>query len=525
MPTRRTFVQGTSMAGLALVAPGRRLLAEPAPARRIAEPFTLGVASGEPTADSVVLWTRLAPRPMESDGHGGMPDRTFDVEWQLATDPEFKNLVREGVESATRADAHSVHVEPRGLTPSRDYWYRFRVDGHVSPAGRTRTAPADDAREPVDFAIASCAFWEQGWFTVYRHIADSQPDLVLHLGDYLYEYGPRFKPPPSGIVREHVGGHLKTLAQFRRRHAQYRGDADLQAAHAAAPWVVTPDDHEVADNWNGENATDFPDPVEFARLRAVALRAYWEHMPMRPSAHPNRRGLPIFRRIEWGQTATFHVLDTRQFRDRQGCNDGRKLRCIDGLPQGRTILGREQEAWLAKGLAASSAAWQFLAQQVQFAQVPRQVDNQGRRRDEPWVSNDDWNGYPGARERLLMAARNAEVRNLVVLTGDAHVHWAADIHPRGTAESGPPVAVELVTSAVTTGGDLIPKLPWVKDALARNSHLKYWDGRRGWIRCRADGERMIADFKVVEKVSEPGSPATTSMSFEVQNGRAGLRQR
>lgn len=525
MPSRRSFVQGTSLAGIALVAPpGWRVLAETAPPQRLAEPFTLGVASGEPTAERVVLWTRLAPRPLESDGNGGMPDRNVEVEWQLAVDPAFKTIVREGTETALRRDAHTVHVEPTGLTPSRDYWYRFRADGHISPVGRTRTAPARNAREPIDFAVASCAFWEQGWFTVYRHIANSAPDLVLHLGDYLYEYGPRFKPPPSGVIRSHLGGDLRTLAQFRRRHAQYRGDPDLQAAHAVAPWVVTPDDHEVADNWNAENAKDIPDPVEFARVKAVALQAYWEHMPMRPSSHPTKQGLPVFRRVEWGQTATFHVLDTRQFRDRQGCASGNKRSCVEGLPQGRTILGREQEAWLAKGLTTSSAAWQMLAQQVQFAFVPRQVDDRGRRRDEPWVSTDDWNGYPGARERLLMSARNADTRNLVVLTGDAHVHWAADIHPRGTVESGPPVGVELVTSAITTGGDLIPKLPWVKDALARQRHLKYWDGRRGWIRVRADGERMLADFKVVEKVSEPDWPAATSVSFEVLNGKAGLRQ-
>ncbi len=558
-PTRRSFVRNASLVGVALAAaPGWRVLTEsttalpvaaPAPpvdvprpidgipaapqaasdeasmlARRISPPFTLGVASGEPTADSVVLWTRLAPAPLESNGSGGMPDRDMDVEWQVAADPGFRTIVRSGTDTATRRDAHSLHVEPTGLQPERDYWYRFRVGSHISPVGRTRTAPGAGADVPINFAVTSCAFWEQGWFTVYRHIADDHPDLVLHLGDYLYEYEPRFKPPDSGIVREHLGGRLKTLAQFRRRHAQYRGDPDLQAAHAAAPWLVIPDDHEVADNWNHDNAKDITDPAEFAAVRAAALQAYWEHMPMRPTARPGSSGLPVFRAVPWGVTATFHMLDTRQYRDRQRCVDGARRSCVQGLPAARTMLGAKQEAWLKNGLTRSSARWQFLAQQVMFASTPRALDSAGRTVREPYVNTDCWDGYPGARERLLAAAREAQTRNLVVLTGDAHVHWAADIHRGGSAESGPPVASELVTSAVTTGGDWIPQQPWVADALKRAPHLKYWSGRRGWIKCHADSDHLRADFQVVQKVSQPGRPATTEASFVVRDGEPGLRR-
>ncbi|MGQ0847242.1 MAG: alkaline phosphatase D family protein [Sporichthyaceae bacterium] len=550
-PTRRNFVRSASLVGVAVAAPtGWRVLTEStvalpaaaaaalpeipntapidriaAPSRRIAPPFALGVASGEPSAAGVVLWTRLAPRPLETDGHGGMPDRDVDVEWQMASDPDFRSIVRSGRETATRRDAHSVHVEVAGLEPAREYWYRFRAEGHLSGIGRTRTAPAAGARDAIEFAVASCAFWEQGHFTVYRHIAEDRPDLVLHLGDYLYEYEPRFKPPASGIVREHLGGRCTTLAQFRRRHAQYRGDVDLQAAHAAAPWLVIPDDHEVADNWNSSNAKDVTDPRTFAALRAAAFQAYWEHMPLRPGARPGRAGLPIFRTVPWGRTATFHMLDTRQYRDRQGCQPKSKAACVADLPSTRTMLGAAQERWLSDGLAASGATWQFLAQQVMFASTPRAVDSAGRALAEPYVNTDCWDGYPGAQRRLLDSAKAADVRNLVVLTGDAHVHWAAEIHPGGTVSSDGPVAVELVTSAITTGGDLIPQQPWVREALKSQPHLKYWDGRRGWIKCRADAERLRADFQVVEKVSTPGARAFTDASFEVLDGRPGLRRR
>ena len=551
--TRRSFVRNASLAGLAVTAvPGWRLLTEstvalpassaapldglPAAttlvtqhasmvARTISDPFTLGVASGEPTSDSVVLWTRLAPRPLESDGSGGMTDRDLDVEWQLARDPQFSSIVRTDTATASSRDAHSLHVEPVGLEPGRDYWYRFRVDSHISPVGRTRTAPKPGAPDPINFAVTSCAFWEQGWFTVYRHIANDNPDLVLHLGDYIYEYEPRFKPPASGIIREHLGGRLKTLAQFRRRHSQYRSDPDLQAAHAAAPWLVIPDDHEIADNWNAENAKDIPDPSAFAPVRAAALQAYWENMPLRAEARPDHSGLPVFRAVPWGRTATFHMLDTRQYRDRQGCVDHNERSCLQNLPATRTMLGAAQEAWLATGLAQSGATWDLLAQQVMFASTPRASDSSGKVLREPYLNPDCWDGYPGARERLLASARDAEVRNLVVLTGDAHVHWAADIHPGGTAESGPPVAAELVTSAVTTGGDLIQQLPWVRDALKDQPHLKYWSGRRGWVKCFADADQLRADFQVVEKVSKPGYPATTEASFVVLDGQPGLRRR
>ena len=231
---RRTVLGAGAVLGSGLLTAGAR-----PPARRLGDPFTLGVASGEPTPDGVVLWTRLAPEPYAPDGRGGMPDRDVDVEWELAADPGFRRVVRRGREKATARLGHSVHVELAGLQAGREYWYRFRVPGptaHVSPAGLTRTAPAPNTwGTPLTMAFASCAQYEHGWFTAYRRLAEEQPDVVLFLGDYIYEYEADDYVAKSGNVRDHMGPETTTLAGYRQRHAQYKADPDLQAAHAAAP--------------------------------------------------------------------------------------------------------------------------------------------------------------------------------------------------------------------------------------------------------------------------------------------------
>jgi alkaline phosphatase D len=514
--SRRTFVRGVGAGALLAVRPLRSVAT-----KLPADPFTLGVASGEPTADGIVLWTRLAPEPLAEDGLGGMPSHTFGVDWQLAEDAAFRRVVRSGTEFTDPATAHSVHVEVDGLQPARDYWYRFRSGHYQSATARTRTAPALTSLAPMFFASSSCAHWEHGYFTVYRHIANAAPDVIFCLGDYFYEGGPRYDPPLSAIVRTHVGHRCHTLRDYRRRHAQYKTDPDLQAAHAAAPWLVVPDDHEVENNWAGDHASRPKDQHRFIRMRAAAYRAYWEHMPLRHASRPNGSHMQLFRTVNWGALATFHLLDTRQFRDAQACASGVQPLCAPSPDAARTMLGAAQETWLADAFATSTARWDILAQQVMLTSTARDFNGQGAMVPPDTVNVDCWDGYPAARDRLLNNVRAANLRNFVVLTGDVHKHWAADIP--GLIE-GLPIGSELVTSSVTSSGDGEPEPRWVPDAQRRHPNLHYYDGRRGWIGGHLSTERLRADYHVVQRVSTPFWPDSVAATFEMVDGLPGMHR-
>jgi len=528
--SRRAFMHRGLSAGALLFAPaalGRGMPHEVSkPLRSVAtrvptDPFTLGVASGEPTADGIVLWTRLAPEPLADDGLGGMAHHSVAVDWQLAEDPGFRRPVRTGTEHTDPATAHSVHVEVDGLAPAREYWYRFRVGHYQSPVGRTRTAPAATSLAPLFFASSSCAHWEHGYFTVYRHIANAAPDVIFCLGDYYYEGGPHYDPPLSAIVRTHVGRRCRSLSDYRRRHAQYKTDPDLQAAHAVAPWLVVPDDHEVENNWAGDHAYRPKDAHRFLTMRTAAYQAYWEHMPLRRASQPVGSHMQLFRTAKWGALATFHLLDTRQFRDAQACAGGEMPLCSPSRKETRTMLGAAQEAWLADGLTRSRARWDVLAQQVMFCSTARDFNGQGAMVPPDTVNVDCWDGYPAARDRLLSNVRAANLRNFAVLTGDVHNHWAADIP--GLID-GLPMGAELVTSSVTSRGDGEPEPRWVPAAQRRHPNLHYWDGRRGWIAGHLTAERLRADYHVVQRVSTPFWPDSVAASFEMADGLPGLRR-
>ena len=290
-------------------------------------PFKLGVASGDPLPDGVVLWTRLAPDPL----NGGMPDKRVPVQWQVATDEAFANVVREGATFASPELAHSVHVEVGGLRPAGEYFYRFRAGSELSPVGRTKTAPAFGASvAEMNFAFVSCQQYEHGYFTAYRHMSEEDLDLVVHLGDYIYEYGPNQYVAPGGNVRTHVGPEIVSLSDYRRRHAQYRTDEDLQAAHAAFPWAVTWDDHEVENNYADEIPEGGQSVEAFILRRAAAYQAYYEHMPLRRTSVPSGPDMQLYRRLTFGNLAEFNVLDTRQYRDDQAAGDGTPTRPIRG---------------------------------------------------------------------------------------------------------------------------------------------------------------------------------------------------
>jgi alkaline phosphatase D len=502
--SRRLFVLG------GLTAAGSAMAPIPSAGAAAAFPFRLGVASGEPGPDSVVLWTRLATAPLNADGHGGMSRADVAVEWQVSRTAAFTALVASGKVTARYADAHSVHVVAGGLAADAEYYYRFRAQGHISPVGRTRTAPAvGTVGRDLTMAFASCASFETGYFTAYRRMAEDGPDLVLHLGDYIYE-----GPGKPDHVRQHLGAEIVSLADHRRRYAQYKSDPDLQAAHAAAPWLVVPDDHEVENDYAGTVRYD-KDPAltaaQWTARRTAAYRAYYENMPLRPSAAPNSNGIQLYRRVRWGTLATFHMLDTRQFRDRQPCGNGWKV-CSDADLASRSMPGTAQEAWLLDGLAQRYGTWDVIGQQVFFA---RRLNPDGR------ANMDSWDGYRASRARIQQGWVDRAVRNPVVLTGDVHTAWANDLKANYANPNSATIGTELICTSITSRGDgsATTTIP----TAANNPHLRFYSDRRGYVRTRITRTQFRADYRGVDYVSKRGAEVRTLKSFVILDGRPGLQ--
>jgi alkaline phosphatase D len=484
------------------------------PLRR--DPFTLGVASGDPEDDGFVLWTRLAPEPLADDGLGGMPSRNVPVGWELATDARFRHVIHRGVALARPAAGHTVHVELHGLPSGREFFYRFRAERYVSPVGRTRTAPARSASGgTLAMSFVSCSQYEHGYFTAYRRLAEDEPELILHLGDYQYEYRAGQYNIPGGNPRHHVGPETRTLANYRQRYAQYKTDPDLQAAHAVAPWAVVFDDHEVQNDWAGEVPIR-PDPHFLAR-RTAAFRAYYENMPLRRTSIPHGLHLRLYRRLHWGRLATFHLLDTRQFRNDQACGDGYKD-CPAALDPARSITGATQEKWLIDGFRRSTARWDLLGQQVFF----------GRRDNDPgpltMLNMDAWDGYAASRARITRGWVNARVRNPVVLTGDVHSHWADELKLDYADPTSRTVGAELVCTSITSGGDGVDVVPSRSPWAAWNPALRFYNDQRGYVRTRVTPAELTADFRVLPYVRRPGAPAHTRATFVIEDRSPALHQ-
>lgn len=438
---RRAFVlSGLALAGLPWRAQASSLVVKQQQ-KFAGNPFTLGVASGDPTPSSVVLWTRLAPSPLTPDG--GMPAENVEVRWVIARDDQLKDVVREGRSIATPLFAHSLHVEVEGLEPDRWYSYGFFVGNEASPIGRTRTMPALSVLpEKLRYAFASCQHFETGLYTAYEHMAREDLDLVAHLGDYIYEYAGQ-----DQRVRKHEGPKLTSLDDYRIRHAQYKTDPHLQAAHARCPWIAAWDDHEFENNYaNDISEKSGVDPVLFLQQRARAYRAYYEHLPLGPMSIPQGPSMRLYKNIQFGRLAQFSVLDTRQYRTDQPCGDGNKPLCPEALDPKGTLLGDEQENWLNNSLLNSPARWNVLAQQVMMARVDRKPG------PEVAYSMDQWGGYDVARTRLLSFLRDRQIANPVVITGDIHTNWVNDLKVNFDEPAAPTVATEFVGTSISSGG-------------------------------------------------------------------------
>jgi alkaline phosphatase D len=465
-------------------------------------PFPLGIASGYPSPSGVVLWTRLASPAL--------------VQWEVSADESMRSIVRRGETLADPDWAHSVHIEVAGLEPDRWYWYRFSTREARSAVGRTRTAPAPGDRvDRLRLAFASCQQYEQGYYGAHRHIAADAPDLVLFLGDYIYE---------SSWGRDHVRSHGApepyTLEDYRARYALYKSDPDLQASHAACPWLLTWDDHEVDNDYAADRPEDGMDRESFLARRAAAYRAYYEHMPLPARMRPAGADMRLHTQVGWGALARFYVLDTRQYRSWQACpRAGRRggSNTVDiadcarlGTP-GRSMLGRAQERWLDGALAGSRERWNLIAQTTTMAQFD-QKPGPGRR---AWT--DGWDGYPAARNRLLSSLHKTS--NPVVLGGDVHSFNVCNLKLDFDDPGSPVVASEFVGTSITSQA-------WPPERLAAllpdNPHILYADGRhRGYTRMEIDGRRLRADLRAMDSVQTRDAACRTMATYVVEEGKPG----
>jgi alkaline phosphatase D len=518
---RRALLKGAVCSGLG--APALLLnAANPARAQFKSFPFSLGVASGEPAPDGFVIWTRLAPEPLLA--RGGVNMLRVEVAWDIAADPEMKRLVRSGTAIARIELAHAVHVEIDGLEPARDYFYRFRAGGTESPIGRARTLPpvgADVAQ--LKFASAGCQSWEGGLYTAWRRLAEESFDFVFHYGDYIYEN--RFFDRPKNPLTRTLPKDFPvcfSLLDYRRRYGLYKSDPDLQAAHASCAFLPSFDDHEVADNWAADSDPTNTPAEAFLFRRAAAFQAWYEHMPVRRSAIPRGPDMRVHRRFPFGRLAAINVLDTRQYRSRQACGDGLKSDCKEADETTRTMLGDNQERWLADGLRAGSETWQVLAQQSLFSRFDWRSFPSAPNTDTAIRRMDGWDGASAARGRLLSSLRAAKAANPVVLTGDVHMEMALEVMDDWNEPKSRCVGVELVTTSISSGGDGSPRLTNADTVSTNNPHLKFIGNLRGYTRHVVTAKHWQADFRTVERVSEPGAPVATHKSFVVEAGRPGL---
>lgn len=515
---RRTLLGAGAL--LAGAGAARRVIARPVAAGSgalPADPFTLGVASGYPHPHGMVLWTRLAPEP--DAPHGGMPAVPIRVQVLVARDEAFRHVVRRHTAWAVPDWAHSLHVETAGLEPDRWYWYRFEAGGWTSPAGRTRTAPAADAPDPrLRFAVACCQHYEHGYFNAYRAIVDDGPDLIVHLGDYLYENhaGP-------GAVRRLDGPAPVTLSDYRIHHARYRRDPDLQRAHAACPWLLTWDDHEVDNDYAGDrSAGDWP-PAWFRARRAAAYRAYYEHMPLPRTMLPVGADMRIHGEWWFGGLARFFMLDTRQYRDPEACPDIRAAflrgldpdRCPALHDPARSMLGRQQRDWLLARLPANpDVPWTFLGNQTLMQPAAVSV-REGPR----LVFTDGWDGYFGERAALLAALASERVPNPVVLSGDVHAFYANALLRDDSAPAQGVAATEFVCGAITSP---VPSPRFVARVQAEHPAVRFTHtDKRGFLRIDLERSALRATMVGMSTVREPRALPIEIARFEVAAGRRG----
>ena len=521
---RRTLLKAAAGAGLLL--PGLPLIgSSPVRAEFKTNPFTLGIASGDPAPDGFVIWTRLAPEPLLA--RGGMAPAPVEVTWQVAADPAMTQVVRSGTAIARIELGHSVHVEVDGLAPARDYFYRFRAGDVEGPVGRSRTlpAPGSDVTQ-LRFAAAGCQLWEGGYYTAWRGLAEENVDLVFHYGDYIYE-NPYIEtdraghPLPRLLPKDFAA--CITLSDYRQRYALYKTDPDLQAAQASAPFLSSFDDHEVTDNWAADTDPKNTPAEAFLFRRAAAFQAWYEHMPVRRALLPRGPDVLAYRRFPIGKLADIAVLDTRQYRSKQACGDGFKP-CAEAEAASRTMMGVRQEGWLTEAYRGEVAIWQVLAQQVLFAHFDWRPYPWVAPAEAPAVDLDAWDGASAARDRMMRLWREAKVINPVVLTGDVHKGAALELKDDWRDPGSRCAGVEFLATSISSGGDGEAVMSQADALHASNPHMKFISDQRGYHRHTVTAKEWRADFRAVARISTPGAPVATVKSFVVEAGKPGLSE-
>ena len=509
--SRRLFLAyGASLSAIPLL--GRRAMGSTGRARFTSDPFSVGVASGDPTARGVVIWTRLAPQPLQPGG--GLEPQPIEVAWEVASDESMRDVVSRGTAVATPQLAHSVHVEVNNLAPDRWYWYRFRAGDAESSIGRTRTMPRPDSQPPeLRFAFASCQNYERGLYTAYEHMAKDNLDLVFFLGDYIYEYEGQ-----DGFVRKHAGKEIQSLDDYRIRHSQYKMDPLLHGMHARCPWMVAWDDHEFDNNCANDISEEAGiDPVDFLIRRANAYQAYYEMMPLRAASLPRGPHMQLYRKLSFGRLAEFLVLDTRQYRTDQPNGDGADDINDEAMSPKGSIMGKRQRGWVQQSLTGSQARWNVLAQQTMMGLVDHKKGEQCR------YAMDSWPGYAYERIELMRFINERRVPNPVVLTGDYHANFVNNLRVDDREHNTPVVAAEFVGTSISSDGNGADKLDDWEVITGENPCVQFYNAQRGYVRCTVTPEGWRSDFQVVEDISRPGVPAKTRASYVIEAGQPGAK--
>lgn len=511
-PSRRAIIRAAILCSVANARPVKCAQGRPI---FLNDPFQLGVASGDATTDGFVIWTRIAPDPFNPEGLGS---EAVPVAWEVATDDGMKHIVAHGEVLAQPGLAHSVHIEVRGLKPSREYFYRFHCGPAVSRLGRALTLPAShSAVGHLRFAYASCSHLEQGYFTAYRDMTAQDPAFMVHLGDYIYEYDS--KTP----VRHHPGPEAKSLADYRAFHAAYKLDPDLQNAHAHCSWFCTWDDHEVANDYSKNESPFDRDPMAFLKRKIAAYQAYYEHMPLRASAAFSDSGMTLYQRFVYGNLVEFNFTDGRQYRDALACQKpdwhqgwvAEVDTCADINDPSRTMFGKKQEAWLEQGFAKAGCRWNVLANGQMFAafdQSPGPAYG---------VFTDGWGGYPAARRRLLDLVKARGANNVIAIAGDIHSFFASDVKDIDRETNSATLMSEFVGTSVTSESH---QTAMFAAAMPENPHIKFFDDRqRGYVLCDVMPETWQIQMRAIDDVRTPNGTVSTLKSFIVANGKPGIQ--
>ena len=488
-------------------------------------PFILGVASGSPTENSIVLWTRLVEEGLFGSG---LPASTIEVKWELANDPHFVSIVQAGIALALPELAHSVHAEVHNLPSNKWFYYRFSAGGKVSQVGKTRTLPAANAAvDRLRMAYASCQHYEHGYFTAYKYMLKEDLDLVMFLGDYIYESGPGKKG-----VRMHDSGPLTALEDYRKRYVLYKKDTALQAMHAACPWLMTWDDHEVQNDYAAlYPGTHGPYVSDFPKRRAAAYQAYYEHMPIRSSALIDGidglfKGseMRIYGNFRFGSLADIAILDDRQYRDPNICTPSEQgsavfdpKTCPDLFSETRSLLGKTQEQWLTGVLKDSGkSTWNVIGQPTLYAQRYFPSGNN------LLIWNDGWDGFPAARKRLNQVFMQNKVKNLVVFGGDVHENWVGYIKEDYDNPQSQTLGVEFCGTSITTigGGE-----KYLASRLAKNPHFLFAQAsKKGYGVAQFTPQELTVTLRVLADAQDENTAIESLATFKVVSGSNRINQ-